>query len=66
MQEGLNCLVLGGINLELHHVFAPHNSIKHVGEEYVEVLQYVIHGNIWNVEQRLAVDHAHVLCQHAQ
>ena len=66
VQEVVDCLVLGGINLELHHAFAPRNSIKNVGEQYVEALQYVILGNIWKVERRLAVEHAHVLCRHTQ
>ena len=47
-QEVVDCLVLGGINLELHHAFAPRNSIKNVGEEYVEADQLVINGNIRN------------------
>ncbi len=36
VQEVADCLLLGWINLEIQHAFAPRNSIKNVGEEYVE------------------------------
>ena len=61
VQELVDCLVLGGINPELHHAFAPRNSFKNVGEEYVEADQLEINGNIRNGERFLAVEHAHVL-----
>jgi hypothetical protein len=62
-------LILGGINLELHHAFAPQNCFKNVdsdiGEEYAEAEQsryVIISGNmIWNVEQ-----HVQVLCLQLQ
>ena len=50
MQEVVDCLVLGGINPELQHAFAPRNSFKNVGKEYVEAEQYVISWNIRNFE----------------
>ena len=62
VQEVIDDLLLGWINLELQHAFAPRNSFKNVGEEYVEAEQDVISGNIRNVERCLAVQHAHVLC----
>ncbi len=40
VQEVVDCLVLGGINLELHHAFATRNSFKNVCEEHVEAEQY--------------------------
>ena len=64
VQEVIDGLLLGWINLELQHAFAPRNSFINVGEEYVEAEQYVISWNIRNVERFLAVEHAHVLCQH--
>ena len=63
MQQVVDCLVLGGINPELQHAFAPRNSVKNVGKEYVEAEQYVIFGEIRNFERHLAVEHAHVLCR---
>ena len=36
VQEVADCLLLGWINLEIQHAFAPRNSIKNVGKEYVE------------------------------
>ncbi len=66
MPEVVDCLVLGGIDLELHHASAPRNSFKNVGEDYVEELQYVMLLNIQNVERRLAVEHAHVFCRQLQ
>ena len=36
VQEVADCLLLGWINLEIKLAFAPRNSIKNVGEEYVE------------------------------
>ncbi len=58
-----DCLVLGGINLELHNAFAPRNSFKNEGEEYIEAEQCGISWNIRNVKQCLAVEQAHVLCR---
>ena len=63
LQEVADCLLLGWINLDVHHAFAPRNSIKNVGEEYVEAEQHVSSGNIRNVERLSAVEHAHVLCR---
>ena len=66
VQEVADCLLLGWINLEIQHAFAPRNSIKNVGEENVEAEQHVSSGNIRNVELLPAVDHAHVLCRPTQ
>jgi hypothetical protein len=55
VHEVVGCLVLGWINLELHHAVGPRNSFENVGEEYVEADQYVISWNIRNVERFLAV-----------
>jgi hypothetical protein len=66
VQEVADCLLLGWINLEIQHALGPRNSIKNVGEEYVEADQLVINGNIRNWERRLAVEHAHVLCRQSK
>ena len=63
LQEVADGLFLGWFNLEVHQAFAPRNSFKKVGEEYVETDQHVFRGNIRNVERLLAVEHAHVLCR---
>jgi hypothetical protein len=53
--------MLRWINLVIQHALGPRNSIKNVGEQYVEFDQLEINGNIRNVERFLAVEHAHVL-----
>ncbi len=62
VQEVADCLLIGWINLEVQHAFAPRNSLKNVGVEYVEAEQLVISGNIRNGELRLAVEQSHNLC----
>ncbi len=66
VQERTDCLLLGWIDLEVHHAFAPRNGLKNVGEEYVEAEQLVHSWNIWNVERLLAVEQAHVLCRQSK
>ncbi len=61
VQEVVDRLMLRWINLVIQHALGPRNSIKNVGEEYVEADQLEIIWNIRNVERFLAVEHAHVL-----
>jgi hypothetical protein len=66
VHEVFDCLVLGWINLELHHAFGPRHSFENLGEENVEADQHVIRWNIRNVERLLAIEQAHVLCRQSK
>jgi hypothetical protein len=46
----VDCLGLGGINLEEHHALAPLNNVINGGKEYVVADQNMISRNIQNVE----------------